>query len=73
MIRVGGDGQIFPPESVTLFRIRVQWCLDGVFQILSRDLGFLGLLRIIALQKVYIRDDDKVIFLKIGPRYWLST
>ena len=27
----------------------VQWCLDDVFQIISRNLEFLGLLRIIAL------------------------
>ena len=48
-------GRLFPPQSVTAFRLS-SMVIDGVFQIISRDLGFLGLLRKIAHETVYIKN-----------------
>ena len=42
-------GRLSPPQSVTAFRVSSMVIGRCVFQIISRDLEFLGLLRIIAL------------------------
>ena len=46
-------GRHFPPQGVTAFRLSLMVIgrLDDVSQSISRDLEFLGLLRIIALEK----------------------
>ena len=41
-------GRLSPSQSVTAFRLSSMVILDDVLQIISRDLEFLGLLRIIA-------------------------
>ena len=48
-------GRLSPPLSVTAFRLSSMVIGRYVFQLISRDLEFLGLLRIIALSTGYDR------------------